>query len=54
MRSIIYGPDHEALRQVVRDFLQSRAVPNVDAWEKQRLVEAARTVSAITWSSPRR
>jgi len=33
-----YTEDHEAFRQTVRAFLQREGVPNVEAWEKQRLV----------------
>lgn len=33
-----YTQDHEAFRQSVREFLRREGVPNVDAWEKQRLV----------------
>ena len=41
MRSTIYGPDHEALRTVVRDFLEQRAKPRVTEWEKLRRVDPA-------------
>ena len=33
-----YPPDHEAFRQTVRSFLQKEGVPNVNDWEKNRLV----------------
>ena len=33
-----YNEDHEAFRQTVRSFLQKEGVPNVDRWEKDRLV----------------
>ncbi|VVS98718.1 Acyl-CoA dehydrogenase [Sphingomonas sp. EC-HK361] len=33
-----YNEDHEAFRQTVRSFLQKEGVPNVTAWEEQRLV----------------
>ncbi|PAX08669.1 acyl-CoA dehydrogenase family protein [Sphingomonas lenta] len=33
-----YDEDHEAFRQTVRSFLQKEGVPNVDAWERDRLV----------------
>jgi acyl-CoA dehydrogenase len=33
-----YTPDHEAFRQTVRQFLQKEGVPNVNEWEKNRLV----------------
>jgi long-chain-acyl-CoA dehydrogenase len=33
-----YTPDHEAFRQTVRSFLQKEGVPNVNDWEKNRLV----------------
>jgi acyl-CoA dehydrogenase len=39
MRSIIYGPDHEALREVVRTFLRQHAIPKVTDWEKARRVD---------------
>lgn len=39
MRSTIYGPDHEALREVVRNFLHQHAVPKVAEWEKARRVD---------------
>lgn len=39
MRTTIFGPDHQALREVVRDFLAREAVPNVADWEKQHRVD---------------
>ncbi|WP_063129757.1 acyl-CoA dehydrogenase family protein [Nocardia fusca] len=39
MRSTIYGPDHESLRIMVSDFLESRAKPQVEKWEKQRRID---------------
>ena len=39
MRSTIYGPDHEALRGVVREFLQRQAIPSVPDWENARRVD---------------
>jgi long-chain-acyl-CoA dehydrogenase len=33
-----YNEDHEAFRQTVRSFLTKEGVPNVDTWEKNRLV----------------
>jgi len=33
-----YNEDHEAFRQTVRSFLQKEGVPNVNDWEKNRLV----------------
>ena len=33
-----YNEDHEAFRQTVRSFLQKEGVPNVNEWEKNRLV----------------
>jgi long-chain-acyl-CoA dehydrogenase len=33
-----YTADHEAFRQTVRSFLQKEGVPNVNDWEKNRLV----------------
>ena len=33
-----YTPDHEAFRQTVRSFLQKEGVPNVNDWEKERIV----------------
>jgi long-chain-acyl-CoA dehydrogenase len=33
-----YNEDHEAFRQTVRSFLQKEGVPNVDEWERDRLV----------------
>jgi alkylation response protein AidB-like acyl-CoA dehydrogenase len=41
MRSTIYGPDHDALRALVRDFLHERAIPRVARWEKAGRVEPA-------------
>ncbi len=36
-----YDEDHEAFRQTVRSFLAKEGVPNVDEWEKNRLVPKA-------------
>jgi acyl-CoA dehydrogenase len=33
MRRSIFSPDHDAFRDTVRRFLQSRAVPNYEKWE---------------------
>ncbi len=40
MRNSLYGPDHDQLRAAVRAFLQREAVPNVEKWENQHLVDA--------------
>ncbi|WP_405137862.1 acyl-CoA dehydrogenase family protein [Nocardia sp. NBC_01388] len=34
MRRDIYTPDHEAFRQLARDFIDKEVVPNYPAWEK--------------------
>jgi alkylation response protein AidB-like acyl-CoA dehydrogenase len=39
MRSLIYGPEHDALREVARSFFERRAVPQVPAWEKAGLID---------------
>ncbi|MCW2495137.1 acyl-CoA dehydrogenase family protein [Jatrophihabitans sp.] len=39
MRSLIYGPEHEALRSVARSFFERRGVPQVPEWERAGLVD---------------
>ena len=49
-----YNEDHEAFRQTVRSFLAKEGVPNVDRWEKDRLVpkEFWRAAGAIGMLCP--
>jgi long-chain-acyl-CoA dehydrogenase len=34
-----YTPEHERLRQVVRGYVEREVAPNLDRWERQRLVD---------------
>ena len=38
MERTIFNEDHQAFREVVRDFLDSEVVPNMDEWEDQGMV----------------
>ncbi|MEU7814022.1 acyl-CoA dehydrogenase family protein [Pseudonocardia sp. NPDC049154] len=38
MRRTLYGPDHEAFREVVRTFLAKEVVPNHEEWERAGVV----------------
>lgn len=35
----VYTPDHEAFRQTVRSFLQKEAVPHIQRWDEQGIVD---------------
>jgi hypothetical protein len=37
VRRELYGPDHEAFREVVRSFVKREVVPHQQRWEEQRL-----------------
>jgi alkylation response protein AidB-like acyl-CoA dehydrogenase len=36
--SSFYGPDHEAFRSTVRQFVHRAVSPNIEAWDEQRLI----------------
>ena len=44
MRRTLYGPDHEAYRETVREFLARDVVPHQLDWDRQRMID--RTVFA--------
>jgi alkylation response protein AidB-like acyl-CoA dehydrogenase len=46
MRRTLYGPDHEAYRETVREFLTREVVPYHDDWERQRSIDRAVFASA--------
>src|SRR5690242_19574384 len=39
MESNLFEPDHEAYRQVVREFVNRHVVPNMEKWDQDRLVD---------------
>ncbi|MFJ9543963.1 acyl-CoA dehydrogenase family protein [Streptomyces sp. NPDC101225] len=39
MKRGLYGPDHEAFRETVREFVAREVIPHVDRWESQRLID---------------
>jgi acyl-CoA dehydrogenase len=39
MESDLFEPDHEAYRQVVREFVNRHVVPNMQKWDQDRLVD---------------
>jgi alkylation response protein AidB-like acyl-CoA dehydrogenase len=41
MHRTLYGPDHEAYRETVREFLAREVVPHHDDWEQQRSIDRA-------------
>lgn len=38
MKRQVFGPDHEAFRQTIRQFIQDEVVPNLDEWYREGLV----------------
>ncbi len=39
MRRQLYGPDHEAYREVVRDFLSREVIPHQQDWDSRHLID---------------
>lgn len=39
MRRTLYGPDHEAYRETVREFLAREVVPYHDDWDRQHMID---------------
>ena len=41
MKRVLYGPDHEAYRQTVREFLSREVVPYQDDWDREHWIDRA-------------
>ncbi|MGO9550386.1 acyl-CoA dehydrogenase family protein [Mycobacterium sp.] len=41
MRRMLYGPDHEAYRETVREFLAREVVPHQHDWDRQHMIDRA-------------
>ncbi|HEY0226710.1 MAG TPA: acyl-CoA dehydrogenase family protein [Mycobacterium sp.] len=41
MRRVLYGPDHEAYRETVREFLSREVVPHQDDWDREHWIDRA-------------
>ncbi len=41
MRRVLYGPDHEAYRETVREFLARDVVPHQHDWDRQHMIDRA-------------
>jgi alkylation response protein AidB-like acyl-CoA dehydrogenase len=39
MKRALYGPDHEAYRETVREFLSREVVPHQDEWDRQHWID---------------
>ena len=39
MKRTLYGPDHEAYRETVREFLSREVVPHQDEWDRQHWID---------------
>jgi alkylation response protein AidB-like acyl-CoA dehydrogenase len=39
MKRTLFGTDHEAFRDVVREFVEREVVPNQERWDEQRLID---------------
>src|SRR3954451_7104444 len=39
MKRTLYGPDHEAYRETVREFLSREVAPHQDEWDRQRWID---------------
>ena len=39
MKRRLYEPDHEAFRESVREFVATEVAPNLERWDKQRLID---------------
>ncbi|WP_084028007.1 acyl-CoA dehydrogenase family protein [Mycobacterium avium] len=46
MRRTLYGPDHEAYRETVREFLAREVVPHQHEWDRNHRIDRAAFVSA--------
>jgi alkylation response protein AidB-like acyl-CoA dehydrogenase len=46
MKRTVFDPEHEALRQTTRQFIESELVPNAEKWEADRIVDRSAFVAA--------
>jgi alkylation response protein AidB-like acyl-CoA dehydrogenase len=46
MKRTVFEPEHEALRETTRQFIESELVPNAEKWEADRIVDRSAFVAA--------
>src|ERR1700755_543587 len=46
MKRLVFEPEHEQLRETARQFLEKECAPNVEKWERERLVDRESYVAA--------
>ena len=46
MKRTVFEPEHEALRETTRQFIESELVPNAEKWEAERIVDRSAFVAA--------
>ena len=51
MKRTLYGPDHEAYRETVREFLSREVAPHQDEWDRQRCRDHYCVEARSHWSS---
>ena len=51
MRRAVYTEDHEAFREMIRDFVTKEVVPVFPEWEKPATPPASSTTGSASWAS---
>jgi alkylation response protein AidB-like acyl-CoA dehydrogenase len=46
VKRLIFEPEHEALRETTRQFIEAELVPNAEKWEAERIVDRSAFVAA--------
>jgi alkylation response protein AidB-like acyl-CoA dehydrogenase len=46
MKRLVFEPEHEALRETTRQFIETELVPNAEKWESERIVDRSAFVAA--------
>jgi len=46
MKRLVFEPEHEQLRETTRQYIQREVAPNVEKWERQRIIDRSAYVAA--------
>ena len=46
MKRLVFEPEHEALRETARQYIERELVPNAEKWEQERIVDRSAYVAA--------
>jgi alkylation response protein AidB-like acyl-CoA dehydrogenase len=46
MKRLVFEPEHEQLRETTRQYIEREVAPNVETWERQRIIDRSAYVAA--------